>query len=193
MAVVWPIPLEKGWAHRLQGRNSSWLSMVQPTWALKLVPRGSQRPPASPHSRTDLCGTQLSLGKPVCPPPLPTPLQGISSHLPPIAANTVIQRVISKETKKKKKIPGVRGNFSHKASGSRGALTAPRTQLGAPSIVNTVLRGRDINRTYVQRRGEGDECFPKVEIKVINNILLSLFSHKALAAKGNKKKEQSKS
>lgn len=102
MAVVWPIPLEKGWAHRLQGRNSSWLSMVQPTWALKLVPRGSQRPPASPHSRTDLCGTQLSLGKPVCPPPLPTPLQGISSHLPPIAANTVIQRVISKETKKKK-------------------------------------------------------------------------------------------
>lgn len=48
---------------------------------------------------------------------------------------------------------------------------APRTQLGAPSIVNTILRGRDINRTYVQGRGEGDECFPSVEIKVINNFL----------------------
>lgn len=59
---------------------------------------------------------------------------------------------------------------------------APRTQLGAPSIVNTILRGRDINRTYVQGHEEGDECFPKVEIKVINNVLLLLFSHRALSA-----------
>lgn len=64
---------------------------------------------------------------------------------------------------------------------------APRTQLGAPSIVNTILRGRDINRTYVQGRWEGDECFPKVEIKVINDVLLLLlFSHGALAAQGTK-------
>ena len=68
---------------------------------------------------------------------------------------------------------------------------APRTQLGAPSIVNTVLRGRDINRTYVQGHGEGDECFPKVEIKVINDILLSLVvSHGALAAQGTRKSRE---
>lgn len=66
---------------------------------------------------------------------------------------------------------------------------APRTQLGAPSIVDTALRGRDINRTYVQGRGEGDECFPKVGIKVINDVLLPLwFSRGALAAQGTKSK-----
>lgn len=68
---------------------------------------------------------------------------------------------------------------------------APRTQLGAPSIVNTVLRGRDINRTYVQGHGEGDECFPKVEIKVINDILLSLVvSHGALQLKEPERAEK---
>lgn len=66
---------------------------------------------------------------------------------------------------------------------------APRTQLGAPSIVDTALRGRDINRTYVQGRGEGDACFPKVGIKVINDVLPPplLFSRGALAAPGTKK------
>lgn len=68
---------------------------------------------------------------------------------------------------------------------------APRTQLGAPSVVKTVLRGRDINRTYVQGHEEGDECFPKVEIKVISDILLLLvFSHGALAAQETKKSKE---
>lgn len=64
---------------------------------------------------------------------------------------------------------------------------APRMQLGAPSIVGTALRGRDINRTYVQGCGDGDECFPKVGIKVINDVLPPLwFSRGALAAQGTK-------
>lgn len=120
-------------------------------------------------------------------PPTPTPT--------PMAANSCdSQRESFPRKPKKKKFPSIRGNFNHKASGSRGALTAPRTQLGAASIVNTILRGRDINRTYVQGRGEGDECFPKVQIKVINNILLSLlFSHRPLQlARGTRKRAKQK-
>ena len=98
--------------------------------------------------------------------PLPTALQVISSHLPQLPQTAVIQKGSHFQGNQKKKIPGIRGDFNYSTSGSRGALTAPRTQLGAPGIVNTILRGRDINRTYVQGCGEGDAVSPRWKLKL---------------------------
>lgn len=170
---------------RLQGRKSSQLSRLQPTFCPKACPWGLLKTTSFTPQPCGPVQPSAFLGEPCSPYPTPPNTPPGNIHPPPlIAANSCDSERESFPRKPKKKIffPGVRGNFNRKASGSRGALMAPRTQLGAPSIVNTILRGRDINRTYVQGHEEGDECFPKVEIKVINNVLLLLFSHRTLPA-----------
>ena len=68
-------------------------------------------------------------------------------------------------------------------------LQHPGRSLGLPALSTLFSK----YRTYAQGCGEGEECVPQVEIKVIDNILLSsLFSHGVPAATGTEK-ELSKS
>lgn len=179
----------------LQARKSPWWFRLRPTSCPKVCLQGSLSTGSlSPQAHWPVqCSAFPGEGCLLPSPPLPAPLQGVSSHLPPLLQTAVIQRESLPRKPKKKRNSRHGGNFNHKASGSKGALTAPRTQLGAPSFVNTVLQVQDISRTYAQGCGEGEECVPQVEIKVIDNILLSsLFSHGVPAATGTEK-ELSKS
>lgn len=181
----------------LQARKSPWCSRLHPTSCPKVCLQGSLSTGSlSPQAQWPVRSSAFPGEGCLLPsPPLPAPLQGVSSHLPPLLQTAVIQRESHCQGNQKKKKRNSRhgGNFNHKASGSKGALTAPRTQLGAPGFVNTVLQVQDIPRTYAQGCGEGEKCVPQVEIKVIDNILLSsLFSHGVPAATGTEK-ELSKS
>lgn len=141
------------------------VARLQPTFGAPACPQGSLK--TSSLSPQPCWPAQCSAfpGEACLPPPLPTALQGISSHLPPLPQTAVIQKDSHFQGNEKKN-PGVRGNFNHKASSSRGALTAPRTQPGAPGIVNTILRGRDINRTFVQGMEREMNVSPKWKLKL---------------------------
>ena len=164
----------------LQARKSPWCSRLHPTSCPKVCLQGSLSTGSlSPQARWPAqCSAFPGEGCLFPSPPLPAPLQGISSHLPPLLQTAVIQRESHFQgNQKKKRIPGIGGNFSHKASGSKGALTAPRTQLGAPALSTLFSK----QRTYPGHmcRGVGRERNVSPEWKLKSSI--TFCCHRCLA------------
>lgn len=143
-------------------------------FALMPVPWDSED--HKPYPTTILACAVLSFpwGSLFATPPLPSPLQGVSSHLPPLLQTAVIQREsFPRKPTTTTKMSRRQGKFQPQCKWFQRSIDGTQDAAWAPGTVSTNLRGRDINRTYVQGRGEGDGCFPKAGIKVFNNICCS--------------------
>ena len=147
----------------LQARKSPWCSRLHPTSCPKVCLQGSLSTGSlSPQARWPAqCSAFPGEGCLFPSPPLPAPLQGISSHLPPLLQTAVIQRESHFQgNQKKKKNSRHRGKFQPQSKWFQRSIDSTQDAAWGSRFVNTVLQAKNIPGTYVQGCGEGEECVP---------------------------------